>query len=131
MDNLTPDQIQAMIAMLQKMLPAETSSNSDEEENDDHFVETKKTNSFQRNETKNTRKKAKNKFADMPEMNMHKEDREIDNKLCIQPPVPRARPFNYVNPICRGCGKKEKVNPKLVHESIDRYKCNKCSSSSG
>jgi hypothetical protein len=67
----------------------------------------------------------------MMEKRMHMEDIEIDKKLIVQPPVPRARPFNLVTAICRVCGKKETVNPVLITDSLDRYKCNKCSGAAG
>jgi hypothetical protein len=65
----------------------------------------------------------------MPERNMHKSDTKIDKKLNKYPPTPRNRPFKAIDVVCRICGKKESVNPKIIPESADRYKCNKCSSS--
>ena len=62
---------------------------------------------------------------------MHKEDVEIDKKLFTRPPVPRARKFKFIKAICRVCGKKEDVNPMTLTDSLDRYKCNKCSGAAG
>lgn len=72
-----------------------------------------------------------NKFDAMPERRMHKEDSAIDSLLIKYPPTERSREFDYVEAACRVCGRKEKVNPVLIHDSIDRYKCNKCSSTQG
>lgn len=127
MDNFSPEQIHAMINMLQQMLPK-----NDEIDESFSVQEHKKKKSP--NRQKNRRKQdieRYNKFTDMPEKNMHKEDILVDKKLNVQPPVPRARPFKMLSAICRVCGKKEKVSPGLIPESLDRYKCNKCSASSG
>lgn len=121
MDNLSPDQIKSMIALLQNMLPSNNSTEHEE------APQPKKS----RNKKTKSRPSSNNKFENMPEARMHKEDILIDKKLSVQPPVPRARPFRLVNAICRVCGRKEKVNPVLITDSIDRYKCNKCSSSAG
>jgi|694.fasta_scaffold90203_3 hypothetical protein len=67
-----------------------------------------------------------NKFDAMPEHNMHKDDSKIDQLLIKYPPTQRSRDFEYINVICRVCGRKESVNPVLVHEAPNRYKCNKC-----
>ena len=77
------------------------------------------------------RKQLKNKFLDMPEKDMHKADSAIDKKLSVHPPTPRNRKFAKIDVACRTCGKQEKVNHSIVPEQLDRYKCNKCSSSSG
>jgi hypothetical protein len=81
-----------------------------------------------KNETLTVRE---NKFDSMQEARMHKEDIAIDKKLSIMPPVPRARPFELVDAICRVCGKKERVNPVLISDTLDRYKCNKCATGAG
>jgi len=71
-----------------------------------------------------------NKFLDMQEKNMHKEDTTFQQKVSKHPPVPRSRPFTPISVRCRVCGNMEEVNPRLV-ESPDRYKCNNCSGSAG
>lgn len=71
-----------------------------------------------------------NKFLSMNESSMHKDDSAIDKKLSKYPPTQRARQFRFVDAKCRVCGKTEQVPPGLV-ESINRYKCNKCSTSPG
>lgn len=71
-----------------------------------------------------------NKFCDMPESTMHKSDTEIDKKLNRFPPSRRTRQYVPINVVCRVCGRKEDVNPSLV-DSIERYKCNKCSRAAG
>lgn len=112
-----PEQIKQLIAMLQNMLPKEEETNS--------VIKTKSVR------TSSKKKQLKNKFLDMPEKDMHKADSVIDKKLAVHPPTPRNRKFSKIDVKCRTCGKYEKVNPSIVPEQIDRYKCNKCSSSSG
>lgn len=111
MDNLTPEQIKLMINMLQDMLPKENTTS----------VESPKPKKEQRT----------NRFVDMPESTMHKEDIAIDRKLNVREPVARTRQFRPIGVQCRVCGRKENVNPALIPESLERYKCNKCSSSPG
>lgn len=132
MDNLSPDQIKAMITMLQTMLAVQSqvdNTESDTEENNDTpafgVVNAKTTNSNQKT------KQRPNKFNSMPEKNMHKEDIAIDQKLSVQPPVPRARPFKTLKVVCRVCGRNDEVNPSLLVEGPTRYKCNQCSTSAG
>jgi hypothetical protein len=125
--NLNPQQIQQMILMLQAMLPKQ--DNTESEQND---IKPKKKAPRTNNKSKaSTSKSSNNKFDEMMEKRMHKEDIEIDKKLIVQPPVPRSRPFNLVSVTCRVCGKKENVNPVLITDSLDRYKCNRCSGAAG
>jgi hypothetical protein len=124
--NLDPHQIQQMILMLQAMLPKQEESVSEKDS------KTKKKAPRTNNKSKaSISKSSNNKFDEMMEKRMHKEDVEIDKKLIVQPPVPRSRPFNLVSATCRVCGKKENVNPVLITDSLDRYKCNKCSGAAG
>lgn len=129
LNNLTqnPEQLKQLIAALQALLPQATTDTTIDQEDDEPEIESPI-------KTKNSRQRAKkattNKFLSMPEINMHKEDAEIDKKLAKHPPVARAREFEPVNVVCRVCGKSEIVNPSLV-ESTSRYKCNKCSTSAG
>jgi|694.fasta_scaffold06833_9 hypothetical protein len=115
--DLSPKQIQQMIDMLQLMLDNQSSETNTEVEDEPTPTKTKKSNFY-------------NKFSDMPEKNMHKEDVEIDQRLQQKPPMPRTRKTNLVSVKCRVCGKQDKVSPSLVI-STDRYKCNKCSISAG
>jgi hypothetical protein len=123
-DNLSPKQIKQMIKMLSAMLP----------EDDEPAVEQQSEPQFSNSAIKSKnidRKSARvNKFEQMAEFNMHKEDVEFDKKVSKQSPVPRTRSYTPVNVTCRVCGKKEEVNAGVV-ESIDRYKCNKCSTMAG
>jgi lysyl-tRNA synthetase class I len=112
-NNLSPEQIQQMISMLQSMLPTETKP------------KTKRNN--KKNSVTTKKPKRHNKFEDMQEFALHKEDCEIDKKLSKFPPVPRTRHFEPISVVCMMCGKSEKVSPNIV-DSIDRYKCNKCCS---
>lgn len=127
MDNLSPDQIKAMISMLQTMLNSqvtEDQQNAEESENQPDILTNKSVKP-----KKSTNRQ--NKFNSMPEMNMHKDDVAIDKKLKVQPPVPRARPFKMLKVVCRVCGRNDEINPALLVESPSRYKCNNCSTSAG
>lgn len=110
MDDLTGlsnEQLSLMIKMLQGAL-------SDRTKNDEKQAETRP-----------------NKFLDMPEFSMHKNDSIIDQKLNVRPPTPRTRQFNPVAVKCRVCGKEETINPSLLSTEKSRYKCNKCSAIAG
>jgi hypothetical protein len=122
MDNLTPEQIKQMIQMLQSMLPKDVSK---AEEAEDEFVSTIKTK-------KVSAKKSnfKNKFNDMAEKNMHKEDIEIDKKLHTADPTPRRKNNALTEAQCRVCGKKEIINAGLIIDK-NRFKCNDCSAGAG
>jgi hypothetical protein len=128
MDNLTPEQITQMIALLQNMLPKQSNNTNTEEragtETNDHISSIKTVN-------RKPVVSSINKFDEMLESKMHKEDIEIDKKLSKHQPTPRIRKFKPVNAKCRICGKQEEVSPSLLFEGVDRYKCNKCSGSSG
>jgi len=130
MDNLSPEQIQLMIKMLQSMLGSEQDLNEKTKEDTSQNDNTKFVNN-KKIPPRSSNKASTNKFLDMPEMNMHKEDVEVDKKLRTQPPVPRARRFSMVKIVCRVCGKQEEVSPSLIVESPSRYKCNKCSTAAG
>jgi hypothetical protein len=121
-----PEQLKQLIAALQSLLPSDSQPTSIPEEDDEEEVVSpiKTKNSRQRS------KKVVNKFLSMPEMNMHKEDSDVDRKLAKHPPVARSREFEPVEVTCRVCGVSETINPSLV-ESVSRYKCNKCSTSAG
>lgn len=131
LDNLknNPEQIQLLINILQSLLPTHNSEESSKK---------KAPKSKTKNKTNNIRSKTRtldvsdeNKFLTMGVKDLHKEDTAIDKALSKFPPTPRNRSFKPISVTCRSCGKKESVNPVLVHDSADRYKCNKCSSSAG
>ncbi len=123
-ENLSPKQIKQMINMLAAMLPKE------EEEAEVSEPQTEFHNSVIKSKSIDRKTQRVNKFEQMAEFTMHKEDVEFDKKVSKQPPVPRTRDYTPVNVTCRVCGKKEEVNAG-VKESIDRYKCNKCSTMAG
>lgn len=130
MDNLSPEQIKAMIMMLQNMLPQDAPTSTDEsvhteEINDQNSViKTKKS----RNLNQGNRI---NRFDEMMESKLHKADVLIDKKLQQFDPTPRTRAFQPLKVKCRVCGKTEEINPVLLSDTADRYKCNKCSRSAG
>jgi hypothetical protein len=72
-----------------------------------------------------------NKFDKMSESNMHKDDNIVDKALSKHPPVARMREFEMVDVTCRICGKTETINPALIFDSKNRYKCNNCSTQAG
>jgi hypothetical protein len=72
-----------------------------------------------------------NKFVALGFDKLHKEDIAIDKMLNKNPPTPRNRHFKVIDVQCRVCGRKESINPSLLYEAPDRYKCNRCSSSPG
>lgn len=115
-----PEQIKQLITLLQGLLPKDDKTDSDE----DDLSPAIKTKT-----SKSSKKTSKNKFLAMPEMKMHKEDCVIDQKLSKAPPTPRTRKFEPIEVSCRSCGKKEKVSPDVIPDSVDRYRCNKCASS--
>jgi len=127
--NYSPKEIEQLIKLLQQMLPKDTQEVPQQkmEAQDDFFESKIRTKTIRSDKVSNRR----NKFTDMPEKDMHKSDSIIDKKLSINPPTPRNRKFNPVKVKCRICGKEEKVNPSIIPEPADRYKCNNCSTSAG
>lgn len=119
---LDNDDIKALIAILQKGL----SDDDDQTAVESSKPKTRKTSA----KTTPKKKKTTNKFENMAEFGMCKEDVEFDKKIKKPPPSVRNRAFDFVKAKCRVCGKTEKVAPSLI-ESIDRYKCNKCSTGAG
>ena len=120
---LDKDDIKALIAILQKGLVEEDVSEPIPEP---EFVQ-KQTSPKSKPKKKQT---TKNLFEQMSEYRMHKDDVAIDKKLNKFPPSQRSRNYKPVNVKCRVCGKSEKISPSLV-ESVERYKCNGCSTSAG
>lgn len=116
---LDNDDIKQLIAILQRGLV--------DDEGDSEEPTPKKRPTKAKNQAT---KKKKNNFDTMSEKNMHKDDIEIDRKLRQAPPTSRSRNYKPLSVKCRICGKTEKVNPALV-EAAERYKCNKCCTSSG
>jgi len=123
-----PEQIKQLISLLEALLPNKNESDETPGPSGSEAVEDTSVTYATKNKPKE--KVHQNKFLSMPEINMHKEDRELDQKLAKHAPVARARDYEPVTVICRLCGKKERISPALV-ESSSRYKCNKCSSSAG
>jgi len=120
---LDQDDIKALIAILQKGL----------DDSDEPTTPTLKTTTTKkRQQSKQTKPKPKttNKFEQMPEFSMCKEDLLFDQKVIKPTPSARIRDYEPIKVKCRVCGKSEKVAPSLV-ESIERYKCNKCSTGAG
>lgn len=127
-----PEQLKGIINLLQSIVDAQ-STNAVSSNTEDKPIKKKRSKKTENksavaNKKNNSRE---NKFLDMPEMNLHKEDTEIDKKLHKLPPTPRSRSFKQIKAICRVCGKSEKVNPGYITTEMDRYKCNKCAGAAG
>lgn len=120
---LDQDDIKALIAILQKGLESQESTE------DTTTVRIPKKRQQKQTKSK-TIPKALNKFENMPEFNMCKEDLAFDKKVIKPAPSARLRDYEPIKVKCRVCGKSEKVAASLV-ESIERYKCNKCSTGAG
>lgn len=120
---LDDEDIKQLIAILQKGLTQDGLEDSE-------IMPIKKTRRSTPKVKTETKPKSKNKFDSMPEFNMCKEDVEFDRKVRKPIPSARLRDFEPIKVRCRVCGKNEKVAPDLV-ESIERYKCNKCSTGAG
>ena len=87
MHDLTPEQIQQMITMLQGMLPKEQA--------EDHVDEVDNPPAPLNNNIKTSKRRPQpssiNKFDTMAESRMHKDDIAIDKKLNKYGPTPRTR----------------------------------------
>lgn len=133
--DLKPEQIQQMISLLQSMLEVSQSSTPSEDisehETIDKPVHTIKTESHKIPQKTDQKNKSSNKFDVMMESRMHKEDTKIDKLLCVHEPTPRLREFTPIRVVCRVCGKQETINPMLLTDTAERYKCNKCARSAG
>lgn len=130
---LKDDDIKQLIAILQKGL------SSDEQASEEQSTRTTKT---KRKRTKKVtvhqadveddiKPKRINKFDRMVEKDMHKSDSKIDQLLSVHPPTTRSREFEPIQVRCRVCQRLESINPALLHDSPDRYKCNRCSGAPG
>ena len=123
-ENLSENQIKQMIIMLKGMLPEESDSlpETAKEAEPEGVIRTRGSRKPQFIE---------NKFDSMAEKNLHRADIEIDKKLNKYGPTPRTRTFKTVKVTCRVCHKTEEVNPAILTDSADRYKCNACARSAG
>lgn len=136
-----PDQIKNLIAVLQSLLPA--GDNEEDQANQantpdsieikpsTHNIKTKTKRRVGSGNSNNDTTNYINKFDQMTEASMHKDDGQIDKLLSRHPPVARMRDFEPIEVVCRVCGKKETVSPTLVFEGSSRYKCNSCSTQAG
>jgi hypothetical protein len=134
---LDKNDVKALIGILQKLV-VENEEQIHDESVDAKIEKPKTKNSKNKSHTKTLKEKRgrsyeehQNKFLEMPEMNMHKSDTTIDKKLAQYAPTPRNRSVSLIKVKCRVCGKEDTINAKILPESRDRYKCNKCSTSSG
>jgi hypothetical protein len=122
-----PEQIKTLISMLSSLLDSNNPTEP-EEPPAPSKIKTKRKKINQKNVGSDS---SKNLFLDMPEINMHKEDVEIDKKLTKYPPTKRNRKVSLVKTTCRVCGKTEEISSNLLFDTPDRYKCNKCSRAAG
>lgn len=139
-----PEQLKSLISLLQGLVDQVEQSKQDDEEPKNTRVAPSKPSSTIRTKNRqkaggnnsNIKSKKKqpdnlNEFEKMAEFRMHKDDCAIDKKLCSNPPVARMRDFEFIDVVCRVCGKQESIAPALLFDSPSRYKCNNCSTQSG
>lgn len=138
-----PDQIKSLISILQSLLSAsENKPESNEQTKKSAAAPSKPSSTIKTKgrrkvdgnakiQSKNISSNSVNKFEQMSEFRMHKDDTAIDKKLSVAPPVARMRDFDFIDVICRVCGKTEHIPPALLFDSPSRYKCNNCSTQSG
>ena len=124
-----PEQLKKFIAALSSLLPPEE-NNVPEKPKAKKTRTTKKTTRKTTNKTR-TSEERHNKFLDMAENNMFKEDPKVAKKLYNQPPMKRRSKKAKLSVTCRICGKREEISSSLLYGDKDRYKCNKCCSSAG
>lgn len=134
--DLKPEQIQQMIGLLQSMLEASQNKSADYHEDEDDDEATKpvhkiKSSGVKKRKSSKSSPKHTNMFDAMMEAKMHKDDCKIDKLLSVHEPTPRVREFTPIKVTCRVCGKTENINPVILTDSADRYKCNKCARSAG
>ena len=123
------EQIKVLISLLQKMI-ADTDNNKTEKPD---VVPKERTTTIKTKNRKRVSDQSKEtkKFESMSEFRMHKDDSLIDKKLSKIEPVARMRDFDFIDVVCRVCGKKENIAPALLFDIPSRYKCNNCSTSAG
>ena len=124
-----PEQLKKFIAALSSLLPPEE-NNVPEKPKAKKTRTTKKTTRKTTNKTR-TSEERHNKFLDMAENNMFKEDPKVAKKLYNQPPMRRRSKKAKLSVTSRICGKREEISSSLLYGDKDRYKCNKCCSSAG
>lgn len=122
-----PEQIKQLIGLLQKLLPENNGNDSSNEQEAEESASVMRT----RGQKSRSKTKQTNKFLTMREKDMHKDDIRIDKLLCKNGPVARTRDFSLIKVTCRVCGKTEEINPVLLFDAPNRYKCNNCSTSAG
>lgn len=134
---LDNEDIKQLIAILQKGLSSDTVDHVESEQEEQKIIKPKR-GRIQKNlpDNKAINKKARksansNKFDEMMEKNLHKEDLAVDKLLSKYPPTTRSRSFVPVDVKCRVCGRQENINPALLNDAPNRYKCNRCSKEPG
>lgn len=137
-----PENIKALISVLQGLLENKnpTDTKEDNESKNSSVAPSKKGSTIKAKErqkagnnikSKTVKTESVNKFEKMAEFRMHKDDCAVDKKLCVAPPVARMRDFDFIDVVCRICGRPETIPPALLFDSPSRYKCNNCSTQSG
>lgn len=130
-----PEQVKALISLLQSLLPKETTVDATPEETTvSPGIEETQVSEINSTPTiipEPVKKPLLNKFEQMNEFRMHKDDAAIDAKLSKHPPVARIREFEPLTVKCRICGRSEVVSPTLLYDNPSRYKCNNCSTQAG
>jgi len=127
-----PEQIKQMITLLSSLLET-INQNTTVENTTEKVVSTNaiKNSKKQTKVRKNKKAPEDNKFLSMPEANMFKEDPNVAEKLYRQSPIARTRKNQTIKAKCRICGKEEEVRASLLYGGLERFKCNKCSTTPG
>ena len=131
-----PEQIKQLIGILSSLLPTddldkETEAEPKKPKTRRKPAQTKKTTTNKSTRFKKDTTQHTNKFVDMPESQMFRENPDVSQKLYQQPPMKRRPRKNKINVTCRICGKREEISSGLLYGDVDRYKCNKCCSNAG
>jgi hypothetical protein len=120
-----PEQLKQMISLLSTMLEQAESTETEE------FQQKQQKRVTPKRRGRKPKGTSVNKFDQMSEASMYRDDPDIAKKLYSKPPMQRRPKKSLVDVRCRMCGKQESVSASLIHGGLDRYKCNKCSSSAG
>lgn len=127
-----PEAVKKLIDLLSSLIetPQDEEANTQPSKKNTKKNNAKVTNVRGRN-SRSERPKHTNKFLTMSEKNMFKEDVQIDKLLSKYPPTERSRSTAKIDVKCRICGREETIHPSMLCESVERYKCNNCSTSPG
>ena len=114
-----------------KKVVKKTRKNQSEVEEDSYIAPSNSIRTKSRKNFRPNNEYFNNKFDEMSEAGMHKEDRKIDKLLNRRDPIARVRPGTLVKAVCKKCKVEETVSNKLLNSDSSGYKCNRCSGTEG